>query len=159
MVDERGVSRAEDDDIPTAKFAVMADSDVVVVERAVEQDERAPRLEVSLAVSVASNSNFYVGFAENLSDGGIFVATHAPRPIGCSVDLVVALPDQAPIRARGTVAWLREYSEANDTVPGMGIRFDEVSPPDVTRILAFARTRPPMFFDGEIVIAEGVASP
>jgi hypothetical protein len=64
-----------------------------------------------------------------------------------------------PIRAKGTVAWVREYSDANEAAPGMGVRFDQISPQDVERILAFAQARQPMFFDGEIVVAEGVASP
>ncbi len=152
----------EDDDAPTSKLAVMPHGiDVVVVERPrrTDRDERTPRLDVSLMVSVDSDSNFYVGFTENLSDGGIFVATHAPRPIGCSVNLVIALPNQMPIRAKGTVAWVREYSESNEAAPGMGIRFDQLAPNDVNRILEFARARQPMFFDGEIVVAEQVASP
>jgi uncharacterized protein (TIGR02266 family) len=110
-------------------------------------------------VTVDSDSNFYVGFTENLSDGGVFVATHVPRPIGCAVSLVIALPDQAPIRAKGTVAWIREYSEAIDAVPGMGVRFDEVTPDDVNRIREFGQARQPMFFDGEIVVQEQVAVP
>jgi len=152
----------DDDDAPTAKLAVRPNGiDVVVVDRTrrLDRDEQAPRLDVSLMVSVDSDSNFYVGLTENLSDGGVFVATHAPRPIGCSVNLVVALPDQMPIRAKGTVAWVREYSDANDAAPGMGIRFDEIAQEDVRRIHEFAKARQPMFFEGEIVIAEQVASP
>jgi uncharacterized protein (TIGR02266 family) len=151
----------EDDDVPTNRVPSGAhEVDVVVVERSLdERGERATRLDVSLMVSIDSDSNFYVGFTENLSDGGVFVATHAPRPIGCLVDLAVALPNQLPIHAKGTVAWVREYSDANEAAPGMGIRFDQISPEDVTRILEFTRARQPMFFDGEIVIAERVASP
>jgi uncharacterized protein (TIGR02266 family) len=151
----------DDDDATTSKFSVVANEvEVVVVERPKDdRDDRATRLDVSLMVSVDSDSNFYVGFTENLSDGGVFVATHAPRPIGCSVNLAVALPNQMPIHAKGTVAWVREYSEANDAAPGMGIRFDQISPDDVKRVLEFGRARQPLFFDGEIVIAEEVASP
>jgi uncharacterized protein (TIGR02266 family) len=152
----------EDEDAPTAKIAVVSNGiDVVVVDRPhrVDRDEGAPRLDVSLMVSIDSESNFYVGFTENLSDGGVFVATHAPRPIGCAVNLVIALPNQMPIRAKGTVAWIREYSDANEAVPGMGIRFDQISANDVKRVLEFARARQPMFFDGEIVVAERVVSP
>jgi uncharacterized protein (TIGR02266 family) len=148
-----------DDDAPTAKLAVVPNEVVLVDRIRNERDERPTRLDVSLMVSIDSESNFYVGFAENLSDGGIFVATHAPRPIGCSVNLLVALPDQGPIRAKGTVAWVREYREQNDVPPGMGIRFDRISPDDMRRILDFGRARQPMFFDGEIVVAERVATP
>jgi uncharacterized protein (TIGR02266 family) len=152
----------EDDDATTSKFAVLPhEIEVVVVERPrqVERDEGAPRLDVTLMVTVDSDSNFYVGFTENLSDGGVFVATHVPRPIGCSVNLAIALPNQMPIHAKGTVAWVREYSESNEAAPGMGVRFDQISQQDVSRVLEFSRARQPMFFDGEIVVAERVASP
>jgi uncharacterized protein (TIGR02266 family) len=152
----------EDDDAPTSKIAVVPhEIDVIVVEQSAraDRDESAPRLDVSLMVSIDSDSNFYVGFTENLSDGGVFVATHVPRAIGSAVNLTVTLPNQMPIRAKGTVAWVREYSESNEAAPGMGVRFDQISPQDVERVLVFARARQPMFFDGEIVVAESVASP
>jgi hypothetical protein len=41
----------------------------------------------------------------------------------------------------------------------MGIQFERVSRQDVNRILEFTRVRPPMFFDGEILVADRVASP
>jgi uncharacterized protein (TIGR02266 family) len=124
--------------------------EVVIVERREHtNEERAPRLEVQLEVSIASESNFYAGFTENLSEGGVFVATHTPRPLGSVVDLVIDLPGQDPIRTRGVVRWLRAYSEASDTSPGMGIRFEGLSPEDTARIHMFAEGRQPMFFDDD----------
>ncbi|HEU5076246.1 MAG TPA: hypothetical protein VFU02_18765, partial [Polyangiaceae bacterium] len=35
-----------------------------------------PRAAVELDVSLGSDHNFYAGFVENLSAGGVFVATH-----------------------------------------------------------------------------------
>jgi uncharacterized protein (TIGR02266 family) len=149
-----------DDDLPTTKHAVLPqETDVVVIERAESATGEVPALEVSLMVDLDSESNFYVGFAEDLSDGGIFVATHAPRKIGSRVELAITLSNQEPMRAKGTVKWVREYSDAIEGVPGMGIQFDHVSRQDVERILEFARGRPPMFFDGEILVAERVATP
>jgi uncharacterized protein (TIGR02266 family) len=149
-----------DDDSPTTKYAVVPqETDVVVIERAESATGEVPALEVSLMVDLDSESNFYVGFAEDLSDGGIFVATHAPRNIGSRVDIAISLPNEKPMRAKGTVKWVREYSEAIEGVPGMGIQFDRISRQDVDRILEFARRRPPMFFDGEILVAERVATP
>jgi uncharacterized protein (TIGR02266 family) len=149
-----------DDDLPTAKYAVLPEeTEVVVIERAGSATGEVPALEVSLMVDLDSESNFYVGFAEDLSDGGIFVATHVPRKIGSRVDLAISLPNEKPMRANGTVKWVREYSDAIEGVPGMGIQFDRLSRQDVERILEFARGRPPMFFDGEILVAERVATP
>src|SRR5438552_14188803 len=97
-----------------------------------------------------SESNFFLGFTENLSEGGVFVATHALSDIGSSVDLVIALADERPIRANGTVQWVRADSEANSTVPGMGFRFDDLSASDARRIAEFIWTRAPLFFDDEV---------
>src|SRR6185295_8652321 len=125
-------------DAPTTKWTALADKVV-----------REQRVEVTVLVTMESDSNFFLGFTENLSEGGVFVATHASSEIGSSVDLVIMLADQEPIRARGKVRWLREYSEANGTVPGMGIRFDGLSPSDGRRISEFTMMRAPLFFDDE----------
>src|SRR6187401_2236411 len=51
--------------------------DVVIVQRGIESGfpTRSPRMEVRLVVSIESDSNFYAGFTENLSESGVFVAT------------------------------------------------------------------------------------
>ena len=131
---------------------VVSDApDVVIVRRGAESGfpRRPPRLEVRLVVSVESESNFYAGFTENLSESGVFVATHAPLGIGSAVDLWIYLPHKEPICARGTVRWQRRGSGAGDTAVGMGIRFDRVSAQDTVRIHEFAQARAPMFFDDE----------
>jgi uncharacterized protein (TIGR02266 family) len=146
-----------DDEIPTSRFLAVRDKgDVIVVERRDHDGPRQDRarLEVRLIVSVSSESNFYIGFTENLSDGGVFVATHAPRSIGHGVDLIIVLPGESPIRASGTVRWLRQYSEDNETVPGMGVRFEELAPEDAARIHEFMKSRAPMFFDDEPPIVD-----
>jgi uncharacterized protein (TIGR02266 family) len=120
---------------------------------------KEPRAKVTVAITAESESNFYVGFTEKLSDGGVFVATHAPWSIGRAVDLEIALPEQPPILARGTVRWIREYSEANETVAGVGIRFDRLTSHDATRILEFAKSRAAMFFDDEAGSSERIPSP
>src|SRR5258706_6360049 len=139
-----------DDDEPTSKWIAVPEKidDVVVVERRARGGE-GDRLEVRLGVGIESESNFYIGCTENLSDGGVFVATHSLCKIGCRVDLVIALRYQEPIRAKVTVRWLRPYSEANETQPGMGIRFDSLSDEDAERIHEFAKCRQPMFYDDE----------
>ena len=51
------------------------------------------RLCLELEVTLESDSNFYMGLTENLSDGGIFVATHAIQPIGTIVALTLRIND------------------------------------------------------------------
>lgn len=106
------------------------------------------RRAVELEVDFASDSNFYVGFAENLSGGGVFVATYVLRPIGTRIDLDIQLAgDAEPLRVRGEVRWTREPSRSGDLWPGMGVRFEGLAPEDEARILAFVGKRDPLFFD------------
>jgi uncharacterized protein (TIGR02266 family) len=106
------------------------------------------RYSVDLDVGLGSDHNFYAGFAENLSAGGVFVATHLLKPVGSSIELSIHLPDQeAPIVGKGEVRWVREYNEHSDMPPGMGIRFNEIAPDAVALIEQFLRQREPLFFD------------
>ncbi len=106
------------------------------------------RRTVEIEVDFASDSNFYVGFAENLSGGGVFVATYVLRPIGTRIDLSIQLAgDAEPLRVRGEVRWTREPSRSGDLWPGMGVRFEGLAPEDEARILAFVGKRDPLFFD------------
>jgi uncharacterized protein (TIGR02266 family) len=109
---------------------------------------RFDRLPAELEVSVFSDSNFYVGFTENLSEGGLFVATYFVRPLGSAVELSVRVPgSDTPIVLRGTVRWLREYSPTSDGHPGMGIQFDALHAKDKALIAAFLAKREPLFYD------------
>jgi uncharacterized protein (TIGR02266 family) len=102
---------------------------------------------VRLVVDIDTESNFYLGFTDDLSEEGVFVATHAPRSIGSKVDLAIVIAGSAPIRTTGTIRWHRPWSEVSDSFPGMGIRFDDLSGDDAARIRQFAKAREPMFLD------------
>lgn len=102
------------------------------------------RTMVDLEVGFESESNFYVGFTEELTAVGVFVATYSPKPIGSRVELGITLPDGQTVRVPAVVKWLREPSA--DTWPGMGMEFERVSPEDETRIAKFLSLREPMFY-------------
>ncbi len=119
-------------------------------EAAPMQRREHPRFGVDLEVNLGSDHNFYAGFAENISAGGIFVATHKLRPEGETIELTIRLPFAAqPVRGRGEVRWIREYNELSNTPPGMGIRFVELEPGSLEAIQSFLRQRDPLFFDDE----------
>jgi type IV pilus assembly protein PilZ len=108
------------------------------------------RFKVELTVSVSSAHNFYQGFAENLSRGGLFVATHQARPVGEDLELSIHLgQDDEPICAMGKVCWVRDFSEHSDVSPGLGVKFTNLSSDDEKKILKFLETREPIFFDDE----------
>ena len=112
-------------------------------------DARAHRrLTLELEVTMQSDSNFYIGLTENLSNGGIFVATHQVQPIGTAVALTLRLPNRkTPLTLGGRVRWLREFSDTSEAPPGMGIEFETISESDGRAIREFLAARTPLFFD------------
>ena len=107
------------------------------------------RFHVDLDVTVGSDHNFYAGFAENLSAGGVFIATHKLKPVGSKIELTINLPDGVQIRATGDVRWIRVFNEQSDTPPGMGVRFNDLADASVALIQKFLARRDPLFFDDE----------
>jgi uncharacterized protein (TIGR02266 family) len=111
-------------------------------------DRRHTRTSLSVDVSLESDSNFFTGLTENISEGGLFVATHSLREIGAMIEFELTLPgSEAPIRATGVVRWVRLYSESSDSPPGLGIQFIDMPQADIDRIREFVKTREPLFWD------------
>lgn len=106
------------------------------------------RYSVDLEVSVTSEHNFYAGFVENLSVGGVFIATHQLKPVGERLEFSVRLPNlEHAIRGTGEVRWVRVYSEGSDVPPGMGIKFDALDEASQRSIESFLAQREPLFYD------------
>ena len=114
------------------------------------QRRENPRDGVELDVSLGSEHNFYAGFIENMSSGGVFVATHMIKPVGESLEISIHLPDRdILVRGVGEVRWIREYSEQSNVPPGMGVRFVHLEPGSLEAIEAFLKQRDPLFFDDD----------
>ena len=128
----------------------FGDEDATFTEEEAALDREKARYGVDLAVTVNSEHNFYAGFIENMSVGGVFMATHLLKPLGEMMELTIYLPGREhPVRARGEVRWVREFNEASNVPPGMGIRFVEVDSDSVHAIDEFLGSREPMFFDDD----------
>ena len=112
------------------------------------QRRQHARYKVELDVSLGSDHNFYVGFVENISVGGLFIATHLIKEVGEVFELSVHLPDRdVPVHGLGEERWIREYSDRSNVPPGMGIRFLQLEPGDQEAIEAFLSRREPLFYD------------
>ena len=108
----------------------------------------ARRVDLSVGVGFRSDSNFYTGFTSDISEGGLFVATHMLQPIGSELTVVFALPTGPEISVRGTVRWLRDTREYDaSTPPGMGVQFQAMHADDLERIRRFVALRAPLFFE------------
>jgi uncharacterized protein (TIGR02266 family) len=108
------------------------------------------RYTVDLQVSVLSEHNFYAGLAENISAGGLFIATHQLQRVGSRIELSLRMPDNEEVfQIVGEVRWVRLYNEHSDTPPGLGVRFTELPAGAAEAISRFLDQREPLFFDDE----------
>ena len=106
---------------------------------------RSARLRIDVKVDFESAHNFYTGFAHNVGDGGLFIATQATLRVGDDVLVRFDLPDLGrAIMAEGTVRWVREVGEPESH--GMGIAFGSLVPNDRAAIDRFIASRDPIFY-------------
>lgn len=114
--------------------------------RPVSEGEAPAKLEVVL--HRASESNLWLGFSQDLAEGGVFVATYVARPLGAPVELVLHVDDRdAPIELPGVVQWIRPVSAGDDLPVGLGVRFASISRDAAKLLHAFAAKRTPIFYD------------
>lgn len=108
-----------------------------------------PRTEVYASVDLSSENNFWSGLSMNMSEGGLFVATHHPVPAGTRLLLHMRLPfESEPIVTVVEVRWTRGYSGQDDVPPGLGLQFVDTDAASLTKIRKFVATvREPLFFD------------
>lgn len=124
------------------------DARAVLAEVAREQ-RKYRRFPVAVEVGYATDHNFYTGFTQNLSHGGLFVATHMLSEIGDVLALTFSVPGLRKIcTGICQVQWIREYNpDYPDTVPGMGLRFLKLEPEARAAIELFINHRRPIFFE------------
>lgn len=138
-------------DISAPVMDMPIDSADPAHELSAAERRRAPRAQLVAGLGLYSESNFYAGFTEDISEGGVFVASYALLPVGSRVSIEVALPGNFEIQASGVVRWLR-YSEGDEdsAPPGMGIQFDAISDDDRELIREFVENREPYFYDADL---------
>jgi uncharacterized protein (TIGR02266 family) len=111
---------------------------------------RAPRISAEIEVTVSGPHNFFTGFTQNMSQGGLFIATHQVYPIGTEFSIAMSLEgEELSIIAK--VAWVRESTpflpEGID--PGMGLCFIDLPSQIREHIEEFLKKKEPLFVDVE----------
>ncbi len=110
------------------------------------------RFDLEVKVDLESDHNFYTGLTQNISAGGLFIATHHLRKIGDRITLKFTLPGSNKVIAVETeVRWIRENSALMraDGGTGMGVRFINLSAEATAAISAFLESRESLFYDDE----------
>ncbi|NPA95600.1 MAG: TIGR02266 family protein [Thermodesulfobacteria bacterium] len=96
---------------------------------------RQPRHPVILKVDYRDVNKFFTDFAENLSAGGMFIATRKPLPPGSTIVVEFMLPDTSlKVRTRAEVMWARKDASSTGEKRGMGVRFSDLSSEDKKKI-------------------------
>ncbi len=103
-----------------------------------DNKRRATRLHHEIPIAYRSVGSFLSDWATNISQGGLFINTRKPLPVGTEVRLLVQLPGAAfPFQLSGRVMRVTEFDNHANMVPGMGVAFTDVDEPKRREIEAF----------------------
>ncbi|MFT5357858.1 MAG: hypothetical protein ACI9KE_005095 [Polyangiales bacterium] len=103
---------------------------------------------VEANIGANTESNFYVGFSGEIGQGGVFLSTYEVLKRGTRVNALVTLPGGFEFTCKGWIRFVRDpFDLSSDSVPGMGIQFEQLSGESRELVLRFIRKRAPMFFD------------
>jgi uncharacterized protein (TIGR02266 family) len=114
-----------------------------------EPDRRSrARRDIHAELGIQSGTNFYTGFARDISSGGLFVATYDIPRAGTEVNVNFSLPGGPTLSLHGTVRWIREPDDRDpDLTPGMGVAFERLDPAAARAINAYLADHAPLFFE------------
>jgi len=113
----------------------------------VPQNRVHARVPFSFEVSLESDNNFYTGLTDNISEGGLFVATTSSPPVGAAVTFELVVGAERFIVA-GVVRWVRDRHRASEGSPeGCGIRWTHLPAPAIVAIQRFIRGRETLFYE------------
>ncbi len=131
---------------PTVQAAPSAAQRAAAAQAAKPAVRSGPREKLEANVGATTESNFFVGFSGEISEGGVFIATYATFPIGTPVEVLVTLPGGYESTILGTVRFVRDPMDM-DSEPGIGVRFESLTPQQRELALRFITKRPPLFYD------------
>ncbi len=112
-------------------------------------DRRAfRRVSLEAEVNFLGHDNFYTGFTEDISEGGLFVSTYQLLELGTHVDLRFTLPDGTELEVKAVVRWVRAPRDQEaDVPPGMGLQFVDLGRQEHASIGRFISKREPLFYE------------
>jgi uncharacterized protein (TIGR02266 family) len=103
-----------------------------------DNKRRATRLHHEIPVAYRSVGSFLSDWATNISQGGLFINTRKPLPVGTPVTIIVQLPGaKFPCELAGRVTRITEFDNKANMVPGMGIEFTTLDAARTQQIAEF----------------------
>lgn len=109
------------------------------------------RINVEFEVSLTGPHSFFTGFTMDISEGGVFVATHRIFPIGTEFRISLIIGDEH-LDINSNVVWIRsvESSKISGQEPGMGLKFIDLDEKALSVITGFIKKREPLFYDSQL---------
>jgi uncharacterized protein (TIGR02266 family) len=111
----------------------------------IERRRRA-RLGCEFEIEFLGDTHLIAGLSQDISEGGVFVATYQKLIIGSTVTLGLELPS-GRVEVRGQVRWERSEIEDSDQRPGFGVAFTELAPEAVAALTEFCRQHPAHYYE------------
>lgn len=104
------------------------------------ENRRTERTALVVRVDYSTVDSFFSEFTTNINEGGLFIETDSPSPLGTSVLVQFQLPgSDDPLKLEGRVVWASP-PEGSAEGPGMGIEFENLDESARRRINDVART-------------------
>jgi uncharacterized protein (TIGR02266 family) len=102
-------------------------------------------------VGLETEHNFYTGLTQDISSGGLFVATGLVYRVGERLTVRFTLPGRTePIVAESEVRWVRDSRfMKTDSAEGVGLKFISLPPEAKKAIETFLDQRDSLFYDDE----------
>ena len=112
------------------------------ISRMASKNKRStPRLEHEILVAYKTVDGFLSDWAVNLSQGGLFINTKTPQPVGAVVKLIISLPDTAfPYNISGRVMRINAPDNPAHEPAGMAIEFLDLDEAKRSHIERFVDT-------------------
>jgi len=131
----------------SAELEEMRRADAAVNSAREESGRRLPRLMLHAHFDAESEDNLFTGLTENISEGGVFVATFSPPGVGERIRLNLSVDDSDGFVVEGEVRWHRYESDGD--VSGCGVKFVDLTDAQAHRLrrLLLALPREPLFTD------------
>ena len=133
-------------DLPFQRVAVTYHADTVPPALGLPITRQSERQRCEIQIEFTEDTHFYAGLTQDISEGGVFIATYHLRPVGMRLDLSFVLPDGVEVQATGVVRWLRD-STTDGLRPGMGIAFTNLKQESLESINKYCRARAPLYMD------------
>ena len=107
------------------------------------------RVPLEVRVDLFNDNTFFSGFTENISEGGLFIATEVPFEIGTRLSIKLSLLGALPDEHTVVVRWIRPPNAIGGLPPGMGVQFEELDEEEQGKLQEFLaqRVKDTLFFD------------